>query len=182
MNERSAKPTTEGKSVRQAYFWPGLVITLLSGQVFMLLIMVYIATSDRSFAVEPDYYQKGLHWDEIAAQESRNQQLGWNISLEFGDPAGPLAKREVRCALTDRDGRPLDGAVVDLIAFPHARGSQRELLTLQPAGDGVYVTDMRFQKRGLWEFRFAVRRAAEVFTYVERTDVYPPGESRPWRP
>jgi nitrogen fixation protein FixH len=171
----------EQTSSWRAYFWPGFIIALLSGQVIMLSGMVYIATSDLSFAVEPDYYQKGLHWDDIAAQRQQNEELGWKIAVEFGDPSGALAERELRCVLTDRDGAALDGAFVDMVAFPHSRGSERELVMLEPAGDGVYTADMRFQKKGLWEFRFVVRRDPEVFTHVERTDVYPPGESRPWR-
>ena len=181
MNENSEATPNEQTGTWQAYFWPGFIIVLLTGQVILLSGMVYIATSDLSFAVEPDYYQKGLNWDDIAAQQRRNTELGWEISLEFGDPSRPLAEREVRCVLTDRDGAPLDGAFIDMVAFPHSRGSERELVMLEPEGDGVYSADMRFQKKGLWEFRFVVRRDPEVFTHVERTDVYPPGESRPWR-
>lgn len=180
MSEPS-QSTNDRTGTWQAYFWPCFIVALLSMQVILLSVMVYIATSDRSFAVEPDYYQKGLHWDDIAAQRRHNKELGWKISLAFGDPSGPLAKREVRCTLTDRDGKPLDEAFVDMVAFPHSRGSQRELAMLEPAGDGVYTAEMRFQRTGLWEFRFVVRRDPEMFTHVERIDVYPPGESRPWR-
>ena len=180
MNERH-QTSNEQTSTWQAYFWPVFIVTLLSAQVLLLSGMVYIATSDRSFAVEPDYYQKGLNWDDIAAQQRRNTKLGWKLSLEFGDPTGPLDERELRCTLVDRDGVPMEGAFIDMIAFPHARGTERELAMLEPEGDGVYVTPMRFQRKGLWEFRFVVRRDPEIFTHVERMDVYPPGESRPWR-
>ncbi len=176
-----SQTSTEPTSTWQAYFWPGFVVALLSGHVLLLLAMVYIAVSDRSFAVEPDYYQQGLHWDDIAAQQRRNAELGWHISIDFGDPAGPLAKRELRCLLTDRDGSPLEDALIDLIAFPHSRGTQRELVMLEPVGEGLYAASMRFQKKGLWEFRFVVRQDSSTFTYVEQKDVYPPGESRPWQ-
>jgi len=180
MNERS-QTSAEPTGTWHAYFWPVFIVALLSSHMLLLSVMVYIAVSDRSFAVEPDYYQKGLHWDDIAVQQRRNAELGWHISIDFGDPAGPLTERELRCRLTDRDGSALEDAFVDLIAFPHSRGTQRELVMLEPAGEGLYVAKMRFQKKGLWEFRFVVRRDSSTFTYVEAKDVYPPGESRPWQ-
>ena len=180
-DDRQTLPEERAPTWR-AYFWPGLVIALLAGQGCLLLVMVLLATADRSFAVEPDYYQKGLRWNEIAAQRHRNTQLGWAVSLAFGDPAGALGDREVRCTLSDREGRLLDGAEVEVIAFAHSRGSRREQMTLEPAGGGVYCGKMRFARKGRWEFRLTVRRGPETFTHTERRDVYPPGESRPWRP
>ncbi|MHB8897757.1 MAG: FixH family protein [Thermoguttaceae bacterium] len=168
----------------RASFWPALVVALLAGQMLLVLVMVYIAAADRSFAVEPDYYQKGLHWDEIAAQHGHNAQLGWKLSLELGDPGSPSARREVRCTLTDSTGRPLDGASLDLIAFPHAHGSRRISAAFSPdrspsAGNGLYVARVDLPEGGLWEFRLEVRRGPETFTRVVLLDVPLPGESRP---
>jgi nitrogen fixation protein FixH len=167
---------------RHRLFWVGLILALLGGQMVLLTVAVYLAESDASFAIEPDYYRKGLNWDATAAQLRENVRLGWTLGLELGEKVSVLCERTVTCTLADKAGRPLDGATVDLIAFPHARGNERASATLIPAGDGRYESKVRFARRGLWEFRFVVQREGQTFTEVQRRDVYPHGESRPWRP
>ena len=78
------------------------------------------------------------------------------------------------CTLADRTGQPLDGATVDAVAFSHARGSDRTAVTLLPAGSGRYEAPVRFTRAGVWEFRLAIQRGPDTFTYVEQRDVYPP--------
>lgn len=167
---------------RARWFWVGLIVLLLGGQVLLLLVMTYIATSDASFAIEPDYYQKGLNWDKTAAQVRRNEELGWQLQLSLADEASVLDERVLQCALVDRDGNALEGAVIDLIAFPHVRGRERAEVTLLPGDSGGYEATLRFDRPGIWEFRFVVQRGGETFTWTETRYVSPPGESRPWRP
>lgn len=161
--------------------WPGLVFLLLGSQVLLILVMAYVASSDRSFAVEPDYYQRGLHWDKIAAQQRHSERLGWQAKLELGDDVNVLGERTLRCLLRGRGGEAIASARVDVIAFPHARGREQTRVTLTESAAGVYETPLRFRRKGLWEFRLTARWRSEVFTHVEQRDVYPPGESRPWR-
>jgi nitrogen fixation protein FixH len=165
----------------QRILWPGLIFVLLGGQLLVMFVMVYLATSDGSFAIEPDYYQKGLHWDTTAAQLRENERLGWSADIEFGDEVSVAGERTVRCLLADKSGQPIKGAVVDLVAFSHARGTQRTSATLLPADSGVYQTTLRFPREGVWEFRLVATRGTETFTGVELHEVYPPGENEPWR-
>ena len=39
------------------------------------LVVVFVATSDPSYAVEEDYYQKAVNWEAEQAQQERNRQL-----------------------------------------------------------------------------------------------------------
>ena len=159
---------------RYRLVWVGLILALLAGQILLMAAMVYLATSDASFAIEPNYYQKGLNWDAIAAQLRQNQRLGWSAQLEFGTEVGATGERTLICTLADRTGQPLDGATVDAVVFSHARGGDRATVTLLPTGNGRYEAPVRFAREGLWEFRLAVQRGLETFTYVEQRDVYPP--------
>lgn len=175
-------PQTDAAERRARLFWPGLVLALLGGQVLFTVVTVYLATMDNSFAVEPDYYQKALHWDGEIAQRRENARLGWTAALEVGDDVSVFDERTLTCRLADAEGRPVEGAAVDLVAFPHSRGSQRASAVLVEADAGAYVATLRFRRKGVWEFRIAARQGPNVFTYRETRDVYPPGESRPWRP
>ncbi len=164
-------------------FWPGLIITLLVGQVVLLTIVVLIATRDESFAVEPDYYTKALNWDEQAAQLEANRRLGWSLKLSLGDAVGPIGDRSLLLHLRDATGDVIGGADVSVLAFPHARGMQRREYELPETQElGTYEAKVRFHRKGKWEFRFTVQRGENMFTHRLVRDVYPPGESRPWKP
>ncbi len=148
-NPRETRPIAS----RRQLLWPGIVLALLGAQMLLMLVMVYMATSDRSFAVEPDYYKKALHWDESAAEGRSSRQLGWSVRIEVGDAADVLKRRDVTCTLLDAAGEPLSGATVEVIAFPHARGQERTLVKFAEIGGGLYAASMPIPRSGLWEFR-----------------------------
>jgi nitrogen fixation protein FixH len=173
-------PTDNAPPVpRRAYLWPVLVIVLLAGHVLLLSGVVLLATRDRAFAIEPDYYQKALHWDDTGAQQQTNTRLGWHAELSLGDTVGALGERALICKLTAPDDQPLDGAHVTVLAFPHAQATLATECELPALGGGRYATAVRFQRKGVWEFRLRATRGADTFTYAEQRDVYPPGEHRP---
>lgn len=169
--------TVAQNEARHRVFWVGLIVALLSGQVLLMFVAVYLALADGSFAVEPDYYQKSLHWNDTIAQERDNERLGWQPELKLGGQATVFGDRQLICHLADNQGHPLDGAVIDVVAFPHARGSDRQSVTLVPAGEGNYEATLRLARKGKWEFRLAVQRGPETFTHTELRDVFPPGET-----
>jgi nitrogen fixation protein FixH len=174
------EPTTDASAseFRHRLFWVGLIFALLGGQIALLLFMTYLATADASFSVEPDYYEKGLNWDETAIQLRQNERLGWSLNLEVAGDADEFGKRVVACTLRDGEGRPLDGATVDVVAFAHARGSQRTAFALLGVGGGRYEGQARFRRAGLWEFRFVIQRGPETFTHTQNRRLDPPGDSR----
>jgi nitrogen fixation protein FixH len=176
--ESSAKDAASHHAERrQRVFWVGLVLTLLGGQMVLIGTMAYVAMSDGSLAIEPDYYQRGLHWDETAAQIRRNGELGWSLRLQVGDQVNVRGERVLRCRLNDKTGRALDGATMDLVTFSHARGNQRFSATLLPMGGGEYETTLHFSHPGVWEFRLIVQRGPETFTQTSLRDITPPGVS-----
>jgi nitrogen fixation protein FixH len=160
---------------RSAWFWPALVISLLAGQVVLVLVMAYLAVSDHSFAVEPDYYRKALHWDAEMAQQQANRRLGWSLHVEISEPSDLFQQRGVRCVIADRAGKPVEGATVELVAFPHVRGNERQTLTLAAVEAGRYGAAVRMAQGGLWEFRVVAKRGAELATHMELVQVRVPG-------
>lgn len=183
MSSPGAEVDGDGGASRSPSYlvWPGLVFVLLGGQIILMLVAVFLATSDGSFAIEPDYYQKGLRWDETAAQLRENQQLSWEVALAIEQFASILKEGTLTCVVTDSAGQPVIGAVVQVEAFPHVRGTERQTVTLTPRDDGSYAARLRFARKGVWEFRVTVRREEQTFTCTQQRDVYPPGESHPWQ-
>jgi nitrogen fixation protein FixH len=153
--------------------WPAIVIGMLTVHVLACLFFIYLATSDPSFAVEEDYYQKAVGWDEKRAQDRRNAVLGWQVALQV-EPAATVAHDPVlRVVLTDRQGRPIDGARLAVEAFPVARADRIQRLTGAGSGAGVYGAPVSIRRPGRWEFRVVAELDDDRFTTVETVHVIP---------
>lgn len=156
--------------IKPGVLWPAVIAGALTLHVVGSLAMVYFATSNESFAVEPDYYQKALAWDDKRAQDRHNVELGWKLEFTV-EPAAPGHDPKISVDLLDADGAPLDRAHVSLEAFFNARADERLKVELT-AVDEHYETTMHMRGDGLWEFRFTVTRGEELFTYTDTRHVW----------
>lgn len=150
--------------------WPLIIIGLLAFQAIFAGVMLYVATNDKTFAVEPDYYQQAVHWDRQSQQRRDNDRLGWTISVALGEPT-PNGGRMLDCALNNVDGTPLDGATISVVAFPHLRGNERRSFDLAARTGGHYQAEQVFDQPGVWELRFTVVRGPETFTALRHVEV-----------
>lgn len=162
---------------RHAWIWPGAVVASLVLFVAMYLTVISLAGRDPHFSVEPDYYEKSMHWNETAAQLRANQDLGWSVEVEPEAQVGTLGDRRLVYRILDRDKQPVQGASVNVVTFHHAFAAQRTELTLAEESPGVYVGNPRMARPGLWECRLTVHRGADTFTHV----VVVPVGANPWR-
>lgn len=178
---RTAPPVSSSSpAARQGRFWPVFIIAVLVGQVSFLSILVFFATRDPSFAVEPNYYLKALQWNDTAAQIQANAQLGWSVSTDLGNDVSLLGERWLVCRLQDAEGQPIGGAQMELTAFAHARADERMKIALAEAEAGSYSAKLRLRTSGLWDFEITARRGEQTFTHREQREVRPPGEASPW--
>ncbi|MBP7146902.1 MAG: FixH family protein [Acidobacteria bacterium] len=137
--------------------WPWALGALLAAAAAANGLLIYFATSDPSFAVEPDYYAKGLAWDRAQEQERVNRGLGWQLELDVREATALVTVR-------DRAGAALTGAQVEAEAFASARSGSRRALHFEEQPGAVYRAPLAGARPGLWEFRIRVRRGAETFT------------------
>jgi len=152
-------------------FWPVLLTGLIGTHIISVVTMVVVATHDRSFAVEPDFYQKGLHYEQALDQRRENARLGWSLRLEVGPPESGTYRRSVTCRLADRDGQPLPGAKIEVTAFAYLCASRIKSCVLLPQGGGEYTGELEFADPGKWEFRFVATRGAETYTSVVKQEI-----------
>ena len=146
--------------------WPVLIIGALVIHVVVSLVTVVIATSNPSYAVEEDYYQKALAWDARRAQDRHNLELGWRLDFEVAPPLTAGSDPQLVVRLTDRSGQPLDGARVAVATFHNARADQIVRAELAATGGGAYACPLAMRRAGLWELRFTVDRGGEHFTHT----------------
>lgn len=140
--------------------FPGIVFALLGLNVSIVAATVYLAHSDRSFAVEPGYDEKAMRWDETVEARRRSDSLGWDATVHLGDGGG--APR-LTVLLTARDGAPVEGASVVAVAFASVRASQRYRLELGAAGPGRYEAVLPSPRAGLWQVQVRASREGEAF-------------------
>jgi nitrogen fixation protein FixH len=148
--------------------WPLVITIALVLHVVVSLGTVYVATSNPSYAVEEDYYQKALRWDEKRAQDRRNAELGWRLVLEVEPPARRGDPAVLTAHLSDADGTPLDAAGMAVEAFHNARSGNIVRTALAGRGEGHYGGEFPMRRPGLWEFRVVVERDGERFTQTDR--------------
>jgi len=147
--------------------WPAVIIGALVFHVVASLATVWVATANPSYAVEENYYQKGLAWDDKLAQDRRNASLGWSIELTVQTPSAPGNPATLQLHLTDTDGAPIEGATTAVETFHNARAGRILRAALSAQGSGVYSTTLPMRRTGVWEFRITATRGADIFTYVE---------------
>lgn len=158
--------------MRSSWHWPLAVIALLGLGVGSNVALLVVATSDRSFAVEPDYYTKALAWDRTRQQQRRSAALGWSASVVAKPLASTPGRTELIVQLHDGTGGPVSGAELRIEAFHNARAADRRHWTLfETAEPGAYRLTVPDLRVGLWELRITANRGAERFEQTLQHDM-----------
>jgi nitrogen fixation protein FixH len=165
----SSNQPPASRSRRWAYIFIGLLTFHAGGTI----AMVVIATSDPSFAVEPNYYEQALNWDAAAAQSLQNEHLGWTAQVQITAVQGPAERgRMVSVRLRNSDGVGLEGARIAVECFHHARSADRIHGELAAVSGGLYSGLLQLDRPGEWEIRLVIERGPERFT--QRTHISVP--------
>lgn len=156
-------------------FWMLVPVALLVTSVSGWLFMVSLALDDPGFSLEADYYKKAANYDEVIAQRAANTQLGWQVDLvEFASLPQGAARLQIR--LTDDQKRGVNDLSVSAEGFPTARGTQRQDITFEAGGDGLYFAQLMGARPGIWEIRIRAENRV-LFTYVLRAELVKAGHS-----
>jgi nitrogen fixation protein FixH len=154
----------------KAKFFMLLPVLLLGLSLAGWAVMISMATSDPTFAVEADYYQKAARFDEELGRREASRALGWKFEvLEFrvqkdGAP-------ELRVRLLDRQGSPLDSVSVAVEGISNRRAGEVHTASGLTDELGQATLELSPGPTGLWELRFTATRDASQFSEVVRTDL-----------
>ena len=163
-------PSTVEKPPRHL-LWPILLTSLISIHVVSVVVMVFVATHDNSFAIEPDWYLKGLNYEQTAQQQRENSRLGL---------VGPTRRRPTadRHEPAQRDlhgprphGPARKNATVDLVAFAHLRANNARGAFCCRARAKNTAPRLAFADPGIWEFRLVITRGPETFTQIVKREI-----------
>jgi nitrogen fixation protein FixH len=99
--------------------WILAIVGLLVGNMVAMGVLMGAARSGHSQVI-PNYYEKGAHYDDQIAQAAKNRELGWSVTPRWNGSA-------VVADVTDRDGKALAGAKVDVVSLSRKAGQTRGL-------------------------------------------------------
>ncbi len=158
--------TNESRSGR---LWPWFVALLLVGTASAQGVLLYAATHDRAFAIEPDYYTKAVAWDSAMSRARENVTLAWTARAVFARTA--TGDAALRISLRDSLGAPVRGAGVRVVALHNLEAATPTSAALTESADGVYLGMLPSARTGLWELRLDVHAAGHRFTPVLRAEL-----------
>jgi nitrogen fixation protein FixH len=151
-------------ATRRSLRWPIAIVGIIALHATAMVAVITIATRNPSFSVEPDHYQKALGWDRLAARKQASALLGWRAEVTSDARLDGNKTRRLECRIVDHDGKPVIGATVSILAFPHARGEERVGMDLRETEAGVYDVRAPMARAGLWELRLSALRGPDLFT------------------
>ena len=153
---------------RRGMFWPWFVAFLLAATAAAQGIMLYAATHDPTFSIEPDYYRKAVAWDSTMARERSSAALGWRSVVAMVPAGGDTATLQV--TIVDRAGVPVMGANAAAVLVNNLDGDAHVTVSLAESAAGSYSAALRKPRRGLWEVRLDVRRGGDRFMSTIRVE------------
>jgi len=152
---------------RARRFWVTFICLILGSNVAMGFFAVYLALSDPSQSVIPNYYQKGLDWDKTKALWAASEKLGWSVQVAIHPDSAEAVKRTIRLTVLDRDGKTVEKAQGSLALFHHAHAKHVQELTLNEVFPGVYECEALMPDTGRWDMTLHLQQAETEYLWRE---------------
>jgi len=162
--------TTTSRGRTAGWWWPWLIGALLVATAGGQAIMLYAATHDPTFAIEPDYYKKAVAWDTTMLHDRENARIGWRATGSMTTASGSNAA--IRVVVTDSTGTPVTGAAVRALMIHNLDSAHPLTVELRESGS-AYAAEVAHPRRGLWEIRLDAVRGSTHFTPSFRLDYTP---------
>ena len=150
---------------QKGFAWALAPVALLGTMFVGWGVMISLALDDPAFAIEPDYYDKAVHFDEHRAEARESRELGWSLEVR---PQLDAEGAQVLVTLRDREQHPIHSANVKATVFHNARSSQWRQIEFRDVGRGRYTQRLAPWRPGLWELRFEVQHGGQRFLQVSR--------------
>lgn len=171
-------PIQKAVDSKRRMLMPAVVLGLLGGHVLFIMIAITVATSDRSFAVVPDYYQKAVDHSSRQAALLASSELGWVVELKPAGSATAAGQRELVLTLTDHDGEAIRDAVVHVSGYHLARAGEPQAIDMTETTPGRYAGSSAITREGFWWFELSVQHGDTTFVAEFKQFVTAPGVVR----
>lgn len=164
-------------SKRAGLPWALVPVALLLSSALGVGSMAFIATRDPHFAIETDYYQKAIRWDEAQSQAAVNRQLGYVIELPAVIAFDSDGRVTLDLSIRDAHGQPVTGVRLTGNAFANAYSAKLVRLQFEEQLAGHYRAQISVNHRGQWVFQLIGKTQGQSFTSDVRADLVPGGSA-----
>lgn len=133
-------------------------------------VMLTVAIDTFSGIETPSHYVRGLGYNQNLDAVAEQQRRGWHADTVVADTPEAVAAMAwpVSLSLTDKAGRPLQGAKVDMrFVRPTSDGQDRDVM-LHETAPGTYTGLAELPMRGQWDLRLLVWHPDGNWQSVER--------------
>jgi nitrogen fixation protein FixH len=137
-------------------FWVTFIVGFLGLQVAGGIAAIYLAVSDPTVAVIPNYYDAAVNWDVTRRARELAQDLGWRIDIETGAIAASADRRPIEVRILSRSGKAISGVLVSAKLYHHSRGAEIYQLRLDETAPGVFRGTTALTKPGVWQVELQV--------------------------
>lgn len=160
-----AEISAEDRELFAKWKWVGLIVGLLALQVFVGGMAIFLANSDPTYSIEPNYHQKAMEFDKVLAARQVSHQLGWKWTIVPGHQIDSTGRRELNIQLQDANLQPITDALISVQLMHHAKGNKRQNIKLTPVPDkpGQYQGTALIDRAGLWQVDLSADRQTEHF-------------------
>ena len=136
-----------------------LAVTVGLGSVIVTLL-VGSGRYERTVVSEP--YEAGLRWD---ADRKDRESSGWMVKLAMSRVM--TGKQDLELSVSDRTGRPLEGAAVEVrFLRPFTLLADRTFQT-QQLPSGAYRLAVDIPEQGRWDLQISVQQGGRRIIFDE---------------
>lgn len=141
--------------------WPwGLAATLIAFCVVQFS-MVAVASSGFEGLDDVEYYRHGVEYGKEIERQEHQKDLGWTISENLREAAGPNQKFPLRIALLDYDQKAVMHAKASVKVGRPATRREDHTYELQEVGPGIYAAEVALGP-GNWKFDLEVEKGQDI--------------------
>lgn len=126
-------------------------------------IMITFAVGSFSGLYTPKPRERGLHYNDVVAEQKTRDALGWRIETGWQAETGRL-----ELAVSDAAGRPLTGALVSAELVRPVEKRPPVAVTLATTDAGKFAGFVELPVRGNWDLDVVVERDGDRFAQTRR--------------
>ncbi len=150
------------------YRWPAGIILFFVALAVFNFWFVSLAFHQHAELMESNPYEKGLDYQKVIDAAQLKEDLGWK-SITTISTADANDERRITLQIRNKEGSPVSGVSVDVLAISPSNSSQDLKLRLvaDPTTPGTYSAQAKLRK-GAWIFQFMIKENGQSVAFREQ--------------
>jgi nitrogen fixation protein FixH len=170
MKPYSAAPATN-LTYRKSTWIPAVFVAAFLVVIAVNAVLIFTAVKTFSGLETGDAYERGLTYNQTLAAAARNEQMGWQVKIDFTalDQASTDApERRLSVRILDHSNAPVPDLAIEAVLVRPTNAGLDEALPLRAIGNGTYQADFRPSALGSWDLRLLAKHGDERWQHSER--------------